>query len=234
MYIFHGSHLKTKLLGQKPCGLHASSRIFYGLANPCTHWQLSAGGQEGAGLGTHHAAAAPASRGLSRTWWLRATQLWKPYLRGDSTGHRVPMRVPLRTRTHRPLPTPPPFLLNALPLPSSSSHSCLPIHLGVELRETSNNSQSEAPPALTAWICSETLGQTKTLTATQMDSLTTQQANGQSGNLCKETFVNSPQMLLTVLGVCLVLLLLRGALRLPQPIHLRSPAATDAKNGPTE
>lgn len=69
-----------------------------------------------------------------------------------------------------------------------------------------------------------------------MDSLTTQQGNGQRGNHCRETLVNSFQMTLTILGVCLIpLLLLRGALQLPQPIiHLPSQAATDAKNGLTQ
>lgn len=70
--------------------------------------------------------------------------------------------------------------------------------------------------------------------ATHTDSLTTQQGNGQRGNLCREALVNSPQMLLTILGLCLIALLLQGALRLPQPIHLPSQAATDAKNDSTE
>lgn len=76
---------------------------------------LTGRGWKGASLGTHRAAAGPASRGLSRAWRLRTAQLWDPYLRGESTGHWAPRRGPLRSQTLRPLPTPPHFLLNTLP-----------------------------------------------------------------------------------------------------------------------
>ena len=76
-------------------------------------------GTEGAGLKTHQAAAGPASRDLSRTWWLTTTQLWDPYLRGKSTGHQVPRSSPWRTRTLKTPPhtsTLPPWLPCFLPL----------------------------------------------------------------------------------------------------------------------
>ena len=85
-------------------------------------------GDEGGGPGTHHAAAGSASRSFPCACWLRTTQLWNPYLRGENTGHRVPRRGHWRTRSLRPLPIPP--LPHECPAsPPSSPHTSLPIIL---------------------------------------------------------------------------------------------------------
>ena len=92
-----------------------------------------------------------------------------------------------------------------------------PHHLDVALRETSNNSQSEvSPPNWQIGSVWKPFRQAKTW---QQLRRTHWQPSKEmkGGNL---VFPHGPQMSLTILGVCLIPLLLWGALKLPQPIHL--------------
>ena len=123
--------------------------------------------------------------------------------------------------------------MNALPLPFFTAHLS-PHHPDVALRETSNNSQSDMPPLPRQIDSLDLFGNpsVKLKPDSNSDGLTDNPARkGQRGN---PVFPHGPQMSLTILGVCLIPLLLRVALRLPQPIHLPNQAATDVKNDSTE